>query len=432
MEVIDAARRARAAQIAHATMGTLRDRSRLATAGEWSAHSMLRGDTGLAITCSAFAELWPDEGWDACGHAFLKAALGTAAAPQSISLFHSVAGVTFALRCLSRSGQRYVGVLEQVEAMLFARIGVALDKLPPAGGLAEADFDLIDGLSGAAVPLTVAAEDSRHLAGRTSTPSTHSTLAISLLERIMRRFTVWALQPVPGGFWTPPDRIRDPYPEARSGYLNLGVAHGIAGPLALACLIKRAALLNFDLTPLITTLAERLNACILETSGGPDIPYHYLAHVAPSLERQTRSAWCYGNPGAARALQLAALACDRPAWEDTAAEILHASLGRSEDVRAIPSPTFCHGKAGLVHVLHRFVRDASKPRRLLHKALEQELDELLDKYDPEADFGYRDIHLRIGPRDHPGFLEGAAGIAAVLAAFAADKPLTWERAVLMG
>ncbi|WP_433513457.1 lanthionine synthetase C family protein [Nonomuraea sp. CA-143628] len=415
----DSVQRRQAVNLARETMAALRDRRRLADQ-HWVAHSMARGDIGLAMTCGAFAELWPEESWDVSGHAFLQAALQARFAPRSTSLFNSVTGIAFALRCLSLGGVRYQNAIRQVEAELFYRVDTALDELPAEGGLAEADYDLINGLCGVAAHLTMAAQ--------------HSAKAATLLERVMQRLTDWGCQPSPGGLWTPAhrvlDRDRDLHPELRGGYLNLGVAHGIAGPLSLACLVQLAGRVGLDLRPLITSLAERLCASVVLSEGGADIPYHVLPPGVHHPERQTRTAWCYGNPGAARALQLAAHACGRPDWENTAVAILHAALGRDAESRGIPSPNFCHGRAGLVHLLHRFTRDTSRPDPTLIGHLDRELDKLLDMYDPASPYGFREVDLHGRAQDNPGFLEGAAGVAAVLAAFGSDKPMMWERAVV--
>lgn len=262
----------------------------------------------------------------------------------------------------------------------------------------------------------------------------YSAGAATLLERVMQRLTDWTCQPSPGGLWTPAHRVLGKdhglHPELRSGYLNLGVAHGIAGPLSLACLVQLTGRADLDLRPLITSLAECLCASIVLSNEGLDVPYHVLPSGVHRPERPTRTAWCYGNPGAARALQLAARACARPDWEETAVAILHAALGRDTGSRGIPSPNFCHGKAGLIHLLHRFTRDASRSDPALIEHLNRELDELLDMHDPSAPYGFREVDLQGRAQDNPGFLEGAAGVAAVLAAFGSDEPMMWERAVV--
>ncbi|SDR21655.1 lanthionine synthetase C family protein [Thermostaphylospora chromogena] len=427
--MIAPALRERAVATAVATMETLRDRERLADRKiahpitgrpevPWTPHSLDHGDIGLAVACAAFDELWPDGGWDVAGRTFVRAAIQAGYPHSPTSLFGGVAGLAFALRALSRGGERYPTAIGRVEAVLFARVEAFVDALPSAGGLAEADFDVISGLAGTAAHLVTAAP--------------YSPPAARLLERIMTRFTAWADEREPLGFWTPPERVgafeREYTPQLRAGYLNLGVAHGIAGVLGAACLAHLSGRCDLDLRPLISSLAGRLCAAVRTTPWGADIPYH----EGPQATGPTRTAWCYGNPGVARMLQLAARCCDRPEWEAVGAALLRDALARDAEARNIASTSFCHGAAGMVHLLRRFLEDAAEPDPVLAGHLERELAELLDRYDPAARFGYRDLHPHAGPQDHPGLLEGAAGVAAVLAAFGSDTPMLWERAFLTG
>jgi hypothetical protein len=96
----------------------------------------------------------------------------------------------------------------------------------------------------------------------------------------MGLFADWASTDRPGGFWTPADRIspleRENAPELRGGYLNLGLSHGIAGPLAVMSLVRTAGGCDRDLRPAISVLADRILAAVSDTEHGHDVPYHEL------------------------------------------------------------------------------------------------------------------------------------------------------------
>jgi hypothetical protein len=104
-----------------------------------------------------------------------------------------------------------------------------------------------------------------------------------------------------------------------------------------------------------------------------------------------RASWCYGSPGIARALQLAALATGDHYLQREAESALATGLtGRQLD--RITSAGLCHGIAGLYQVASRAVADALSP------AISQQLPALATKLTKgDAD-----------PRQ-PGFLTGQAG-----------------------
>ena len=66
----------------------------------------------------------------------------------------------------------------------------------------------------------------------------------------------------------------------------------------------------------------------------------------PSQRGPGRPSWCYGTPGIARALQLAAIATADPARQAAAEQALAASLAPQHLAR-LTGPGLCHGLAGL-------------------------------------------------------------------------------------
>ncbi|MEW1828405.1 lanthionine synthetase LanC family protein [Streptomyces sp. NPDC088196] len=66
-----------------------------------------------------------------------------------------------------------------------------------------------------------------------------------------------------------------------------------------------------------------------------------------------RPSWCYGTPGIARALQLAALACGREASRSRAEFLLSTCLRDANQLVRVTDATICHGWAGLCLVADR-------------------------------------------------------------------------------
>lgn len=71
-----------------------------------------------------------------------------------------------------------------------------------------------------------------------------------------------------------------------------------------------------------------------------------------------RPSWCYGTPGIARALQLAALACGRENSRSRAEFLLTACLRDADQLVRITDATICHGWAGLCLVADRAASEA--------------------------------------------------------------------------
>jgi hypothetical protein len=144
-------------------------------------------------------------------------------------------------------------------------------------------------------------------------------------------------------------------------HLNCGLAHGIPGVLALLSLVRSAGQPYEDLDYAIATTANWLSTHRLDDEWGANwpsaIPLHPTtvdgkvmlaeADLESSPGGPSRTAWCYGGPGVARALWLAGRALDGDDFKRLAIDAMEAVFRRPIAVRMIDSPTFCHGVAGL-------------------------------------------------------------------------------------
>ncbi len=143
----------------------------------------------------------------------------------------------------------------------------------------------------------------------------------------------------------------------------------------------------------------------------------------------SRTAWCYGSPGVARALWLAGRALDRRDLCETAGAAMEAVFRRPLAVRRIDSPTCCHGVAGLLAISLRFATETGSP--LFVEESGKLVDQLLGSFQPDAPLGFRNIEWRNNQTDQPGFLDGAAGVAIVLLAAATGVDPVWDRVFLI-
>ncbi|WP_328776369.1 lanthionine synthetase C family protein [Streptomyces goshikiensis] len=237
------------------------------------------------------------------------------------------------------------------------------------------------------------------------------------------------------GWWVALDGASyQPVAPAR-GHANLGMAHGMPGPLALLAIAWREGVRVPGQRAAVTDLAQWLLARRCADAAGPWWPGQLS--LGPAQPEPGRPSWCYGTPGIARALQLAGLALEVPQWHEAGVEALRAALARADlDGPARAGGTaeagLCHGLAGLLQITWRTARDSGDPE--LAERVPQLAARLLELLHEEAPFGFAATPGERPPEEHPGgFLTGAAGAALALHTFARDaEPATrWDRALLL-
>ncbi|WP_329137719.1 lanthionine synthetase C family protein [Streptomyces sp. NBC_01476] len=322
-------------------------------------------------------------------HHLTQAVAGGVSAGGNASLFHGAPAVEFVLSRAGRTGRE---VRDAVDRAVAARLAAARRR-QASGTLPHlAEFDLIRGLTGlAALLLTRSA-------------------ASPLLKQVLAHL-VSLSRPVPiagrelPGWWSQAGPAGE---EMDGGHSNNGVAHGIAGVLAVLSIALRDDVQVPGQQDAIETFARWL-----DTYGGCYWTTHdqLSANGTPEPE-PARPSWCYGEIGIARAQQLAALALGDPVRRCAAEETVVRTLGDPKRLGRITDASLCHGWAGLVTVARAVAQDSTAPDSFaplitdLTKRLAADLDRL----------------------SKPGFLEGRAG--AQLALHGADTT-GWTRALLI-
>jgi hypothetical protein len=216
-------------------------------------------------------------------------------------------------------------------------------------------------------------------------------------------------------------------------HVNFGLAHGVCGPLALLSVAWRAGFRVDGQAEAVERIMALLSRWRTSDEAGPRWP-HLLtqAHVTSGEPPERgRDSWCYGAAGAARAVYLAGAALDRADWRAEAHAALRGALAAADDELVVDSG-LCHGWAGLLQIVLRMAHDSGDP--WYGAAADGLAARVVDGFDPAAPFGFRYRHpLAARPLDRPGFLEGAAGIALALDAYATGRPpaTAWDSALLL-
>ncbi|MFJ1652604.1 lanthionine synthetase LanC family protein [Streptomyces sp. NPDC088337] len=308
---------------------------------------------------------------------------------SNASLFHGAPALEFVLARAHGVGDE---VRAAVDRVVDARLAAA-HRRQASGVLPHlAEWDLIRGLTGLAALL---------LSRRPTAPRLHDVLAcLVALARPARGDG--RLLP---GWWSAagPDGK-----EMTGGHGNNGMAHGIAGPLAVLSLALCEGVSvpgQEEAVGTFVTWLERHGARYCSTAA-------HLDAEQPSEAEPARQSWCYGQPGIARAQQLAALALGDPARRQTAEDTVETILADPLRLARITDSTLCHGWAGLLMLTRAVAADSPVPAR----------------FTPII----QDLHRRLAADwEHlpkPGFMEGRAG--AQLALNATDTT-GWTRALLL-
>ncbi len=224
------------------------------------------------------------------------------------------------------------------------------------------------------------------------------------------------------GWWSPNapnDRPSERWP---NGHGNLGMAHGIAGPLALLSSAIRRGISVTGQVDAIGRICDWLDRWRIGTGAQAWWP-----GIISETERRTgivrqsvpaRPSWCYGTPGLARAQQLAGLALGDPQRQRLAEEALTGCLADADQLAQLGDASLCHGWAGILQTTWRVAADARDPELFAVPRLLTSLDRHL---------------LRHGPLAHDGLLEGMAGVHLVRRTIAAGVPPAsgWDACLLL-
>ena len=280
------------------------------------------------------------------------------------------------------------------------------------------EYDLTSGLVGFAV----------YALARLPRPA-----AVDCLELVVDRLDELAVERPGGIAWhTDANQLwndaRDHFPH---GYDNLGVAHGVPGVIAVLARIAAEGIAVSRSRRLLEGAVRWLLGQKLAAGSDSVFPYAVGPGATP---RAARAAWCYGDPGVAAALLVAARAIGEPAWEEEALELARTAARRPEATAGIKDACLCHGSAGLGHLFNRFYQ-ASGEELFGNAARCWFRHALACRQGGQGCAGF----LNWGPDSddemrwlaEPSWLMGAAGVALALLAAATGIEPHWDELLLV-
>ncbi|MFD9884083.1 lanthionine synthetase C family protein [Streptomyces alboflavus] len=407
----------------------------------WHPQSLADGHAGVALLFAALAHtetahtepVHAGPAYAQAAHAHLSAAVTGVRRPAREGLYAGLPAVAFAARTAITRPGAYAALLTALDAQVATLANRLVDEDTPritagTAGARMAGYDVIAGLSGLGRLLLATGHDHRATTER----------ILAHLVALTRPVTAPDGQAVPGWWTGDPVLLSEP-DGIPGGHFNAGLAHGVPGPLALLSLAHRAGVRVPGQEQAIRTIAQWLLARRSpDGTGWPNIvpleaELAAAAGIRPALA-EARTGWCYGTPGVARALQLAALALKEPDWNRQAQAAVAAVCERPGTPSATGDPTLCHGLAGLTTIVTLMAREPGGAELAVY------IPELTRALADVADPAHPYVWPAAAPGDpvavhRPGFLDGAAGAALALHfATHPDAPLgelPWQAALLL-
>jgi lantibiotic biosynthesis protein len=353
--------------------------------------SLATGAPGMALLHIAYAHTGTGD-WATAHQWATTLTRNPVIAHPDAGLYRGAPAVAYALRTAAQPAyaDALVTLDQHVAAITRYRLNRAQQRIDRRQLPNLREFDLINGLTGIGVYLLQA--------GCTALLREVLAYLVRLTDTIV----------VDGhrmpGWWTTNGPADRPDPRWPGGHANLGLAHGISGPLALLA----AAMIHGVTVAGQADAIDRVDVFFVRWRCGT-YPRPWWPGMISARSWATgtvdsagpqRPSWCYGTPGLSRARQLAARALDAPLRQRRAETDLAACIADDAQLAQLRDDSLCHGWAGLLHTTRRAASDSG---------LDSELAYLLPRL--ESRWRQRREHIGSQPSGQGGMLEGSTGVA---------------------
>ncbi|MBR8662876.1 lanthionine synthetase C family protein [Bacillus paralicheniformis] len=339
------------------------------------------------------------------------------------SLFSGTAGIAFSIRIASMRGLYYSKLQKSLDRFLYDQLDEILTNLNFKTNYEMFDYDVMEGLAGIANYLFIIEND----------PTSEKYLKKILTYFVsLSGYKEFSGEKIPNWHIKNEFLFSDSEKETyKNGILNVGLSHGIPGPLIiLSKAYKRGILVKGHLEAIkrIAYDLVKLKNQYDNNWGGMIDVQQYFNQECP-LRLPTRSAWCYGTPGTAFSLLTAAEALNDRELSEIAKQAMKDLIGNEQKIF---SPSFCHGYAGISYLYKRFYEKTGVQEfDNESKRLKSKTQEFFDFLNP---FGYCDIEIKDNYKlklNSIGLLQGVAGILLSLLSFEENSPSIWNVAFLL-
>ncbi|MFS0882371.1 lanthionine synthetase C family protein [Metabacillus niabensis] len=341
---------------------------------------------------------------------------------NNLSLWGGLTGIASAAYLISDKGRYYSNFITQLNELIIENLPTYLTnayKNMSEFKTTNLDFETIYGLSGIL----------RYLLLFRNEPKIMKIIKQIIDYLIQQNKKIeYDGQQLPGCFITKNNQLNNDKLNFPGGHLDLGLSHGICGPLAVMSLAIEYGIEQLGQRETINTIVNELLLWAQEDQYGVWWPgkislkqyiNRTISETQPSIY-----GWCYGTPGVARTLWICGRALHNKQYQSIALSAYKAMYKRGINKLNIGTPTFCHGISGLLHLTHLMYIESHDTELL---SLKNDLtEELMHYYDSENLLGFYDITYDNKKIVSIGALDGISGILNILNSISSKECPEWS------
>ncbi len=327
----------------------------------WEPTVLSFGYPSLILFYSQLYQIDQNIKWKKIAHKFIEKTLSyfESGVPKNISMFGGLSGVCFTIWTLSEEGKHYKKLLGNLDNYFFQILDNKISNIKNKVFLNTEDYDCIQGLSGILRYILLRRNENQFseyackivdILNSTATPIDYQNFSIpkwylNINEQLLEQDKIFFA----------------------NGSFNLGLAHGATAILAALSLAKLSGINRKNTELAISNITKWILKWKMVDKYGSFWPGRVSFEEEVNQDfsfknyQINRQAWCYGTPGVARSLLLAAKALSDKDLEFFSVHSFLEIIKRPEEEWQCYSPTFCHGYAGILQISKRIYQDTLNP-----------------------------------------------------------------------
>lgn len=396
-------------------------------------NSPLTMSHGIPGLCLLYAELdrqYPNEKWmDYCNIYVQKLVeMIKIYGIEEPSLFSGCSGICLAIFESSNNGRFYGKFKVSVDTFLKHLVQEKFKKIHSNENTMMFDYDTIQGLSGILNYMLIDTLNQKFFSQQIK----------DILNYFVKLSKKYKYKDIDVPYWRISsenlflEEERDLFPD---GAINLGVSHGISGPLIVMSKAYESNVKVPGLEEAILSISELLISSLdTKHNNWPSMIDIRKLNETNTVFEESRDAWCYGRPGVSFALLKASQALKDKTLLNIACTTMKSGI-YSEI--GLVSPTFCHGYIGVSYIYKKFYESTKVD------AFDQEskrlMTEVISYYDENLPFGFPNWEHNINDQNQQemkmintiGILDGVTGILLSLLSMLGDKKTNWDAVFLL-
>lgn len=399
--------------------------------------TLVEGLPGMAVFYGVIDQIFPDQGWDLTAYAYLKLMLEKIDTDKmsNTSLFSGLSGICFASYICSKRGFRYPQLLLKAENLLFSKIESSLFSqidhcLDTATPIPPHLYNLSQGISGVLSYLLL--RKNNPTCYRLARECLKRLILLLKSERCIEGHHIRA-----GCLFQGEQNASEKKIKHSNESYSLGIPYGIPGCLSILSLALIDGIEMPGQSEMIQNISSWLKdkhrIALSETNCGSTLFVEEEISDIPLFPAFDVDVWSCGTSAISRSLYLASQALRDPPLMQYSEDSFQKGFSKPWQKSNLIGTTINRGRAGLLALTYHMARDTKNPLFL------EEVDvlehELKCFYHHSHPFGFQNIGTAELDEqcwiNHPGLLNGSAGIALSLLLSHSEEDMDWCRIFLM-